>query len=72
MILLTGQLLSAQAPAGRMGQGGQQISGRFYGKIVDASKKGVEAASVTLVTTRMDSVTKQPKEIIVGGMLTNN
>ena len=70
--LMIGQLTIAQAPAGRMGQGGQQISGRFYGKIVDASKKGVEAASVTLVTTRMDTATKQPKEIIVGGMLTNN
>ncbi|HEY0355267.1 MAG TPA: carboxypeptidase-like regulatory domain-containing protein, partial [Flavisolibacter sp.] len=49
---------------------GQQISGRFYGKIVDESNKGVEAASVTLVTNRMDSVTKKPKEVIIGGMLT--
>lgn len=49
---------------------GQQISGRFYGKVVDESNKGVEAASVTLVTNRMDSVTKKPKEVIVGGMLT--
>lgn len=72
LLLMTGQLIQAQAPSGRMGQGGQQISGRFYGKVVDASKKGVEAASVTLVTTRMDSATKQPKEIIVGGMLTDN
>src|SRR5690349_11789610 len=47
----------------------QQMTGRFYGKIVDGANKGVEAASVTLVTNRMDSVTKQPKEVIVGGML---
>lgn len=37
---------------------------------MDASNKGVEAASVTLVTNRMDSATKQQKEVIVGGMLT--
>ena len=49
---------------------GQQLSGRFYGKIVDVANKGIEAASVTLVTNRMDSVTKKPKEVIVGGMLT--
>ena len=50
--------------------GGQQMTGRFYGKVVDASNKGIEAASVMLVSNRMDSVTRQPKEIIVGGMLT--
>jgi len=51
---------------------GAAPSGRFYGKIVDASNKGIEAASVTLVTNRMDSASKQPKEVIVGGMLTSN
>jgi outer membrane receptor protein involved in Fe transport len=56
----------------RSGQQGQMPTGRFYGKVVDASNKGVEAASVTLVTTRMDSATKKPKEVIVGGMLTTN
>jgi outer membrane receptor protein involved in Fe transport len=59
----------SQMPGGN--RGGQQISGRFYGKIVDASNKGIEAASVTLVTNKMDSVTKKPKEVIVGGMLTS-
>jgi outer membrane receptor protein involved in Fe transport len=56
----------------RGGQQGQSITGRFYGKVVDASNKGIEAASVTLVTTRMDTATKKPKEVIVGGMLTSN
>ena len=51
-------------------RGGQQINGRFYGKVVDGANKGVEAASVTLVTTKMDSVTKKPREVIVTGMLT--
>jgi outer membrane receptor protein involved in Fe transport len=54
----------------RNGQQGQMPTGRFYGKIVDAANKGIEAASVVLVTTKMDSVTKKPKEVIVGGMLT--
>src|SRR4051812_1410794 len=56
----------------RSGQQGQQMTGRFYGKVVDAANKGIEAASVTLVTTKMDSVTKKTKEIVVGGMLTSN
>jgi outer membrane receptor protein involved in Fe transport len=61
--------LYAQMPGGQR-NGGQQITGRFYGKIVDASNKGIEAASVTLVQDRMDTATKQRKEFVVGGMLT--
>jgi outer membrane receptor protein involved in Fe transport len=55
-----------------MGQQGQMPTGRFYGKIVDAANKGIEAVSVVLVTTKMDSATKQPKEVVSGGMLTTN
>jgi outer membrane receptor protein involved in Fe transport len=58
----------SQMPGGQ--RGGQQISGRFYGKIVDASNKGIDAASVTLVQERIDSATRQKKEVIIGGMLT--
>lgn len=53
-----------------MGQG-QMPAGRFYGKVVDGSNKAIEAASVTLIQTKQDSITKSPKEIIVGGMLTS-
>ena len=53
------------------GQGGQMPTGRFYGKVVDASNKGIEAASVTLVTNKMDTVTKTMKEVVVGGMLSS-
>jgi len=61
----------AQRPAGASGRaGGQQPNGRFYGKVVDAANKGIDAATVTLVQQRMDTVTKQRKEVIVGGMLT--
>ncbi|HZH95668.1 MAG TPA: TonB-dependent receptor, partial [Flavisolibacter sp.] len=55
--------------AGRMG--GQMPTGHFYGRVVDPSNKGVEAASVTLVTSRMDTGTKAMKEVVVGGMLTD-
>ncbi len=60
----------AQMPQMR-GGGGQAPMGRFYGKIVDAANKGIDAASITLVTSRMDSATKKQKEVIVGGMLTS-
>lgn len=65
--------VSAQFPMQSRGgrPGGQMPTGHLYGKVVDASNKGVEAASVTLLTTRMDSATKKPKEVIVGGMLTD-
>lgn len=64
----------SQMPGGyqRNGRQGQMPTGRFYGKIVDGSNKGIEAASVVLVTTKMDSVTKKPKEAVIGGMLTTN
>jgi outer membrane receptor protein involved in Fe transport len=70
-VSLISTVLIAQQPR-RGAFGGQQISGRFYGRVVDANKKGIEAASVTLVQTRMDSVTKKPAETIVGGMLTTS
>jgi outer membrane receptor protein involved in Fe transport len=59
----------AQAPG--MNRGGQMPSGRFYGKVVDASNKGVEAASIVLAQDRMDTASKQRKEVVVGGMLTS-
>jgi outer membrane receptor protein involved in Fe transport len=62
--------LFAQMPGATPGRGGQQITGRFYGRIVDAANKGIDAASVTLVQNKMDTATKQNKEVIVGGMLT--
>ena len=69
--LLVGLVISlaslAQMPGNRTG--GQMPTGRFYGKIVDAANKGIEAASVVLVQDKLDSVTKKRKEVIVGGML---
>lgn len=64
---------NAQFPAGG-GQnrgGGNMNIGRFYGKIVDAkTNKPIDAATVTLVQNRFDSVTRKRNEVIVGGQLT--
>jgi outer membrane receptor protein involved in Fe transport len=68
MGLMVPVLTFAQMPSGN--RGGAQMTGRFYGRIVDASNKGVEAASVLLVQNRMDTATKQRKEVVIGGMLT--
>src|SRR5215203_6122913 len=72
-IVFSTLLLSAQNPMmNRGGQnGGQMPTGRFYGKVVDASNKAIEAASITLVTNKMDTVTKKMKDVVVGGMLSS-
>lgn len=61
-----------QMPGFQRNGGGQMPTGRFYGKIVDAANKGIEAVSVVLITNKMDSATKKPKEVVVGGMLTTS
>ncbi len=51
--------------------GGQMPTGRFYGKVVEAkSGKAIEYASIQLIQTKMDTVTKKRKETVVSGMLT--
>ncbi len=51
--------------------GGQQLAARLYGRILEStSGKGVEFASVQLLQNKFDSVTKQRKETVIGGMLT--
>ncbi|MES1217682.1 MAG: outer membrane beta-barrel protein [Bacteroidota bacterium] len=77
MFLLTGCILFAQNPGGggnrggAGGRGGQQMTGSFYGKIVDSlTNKPIELASVQLVQNRFDTVKKVRKEVVVGGMLT--
>lgn len=70
LLLTVSSAYSQFGPGGGRGNG-QQISGRLYGKIVDASSgKPIEYASVQLLANRMDTVTKQRKETVIGGMLT--
>lgn len=68
--LLLSYSLSAQFPAGGR-TGGNSNIGHFYGKIVDAkTNKPVEAASVILVQSKFDSVTRKRKDTILNGQLT--
>ncbi|MET0635229.1 MAG: TonB-dependent receptor [Chitinophagaceae bacterium] len=60
--------LQAQ-PRGGQGGGRPNITGRLYGKIVDANGKAVEFASVQLLQNKMDTVTKKRAEAVIGGML---
>src|SRR5690606_36121376 len=65
-----GSVTIAQQPNG-MANRAAGVAGRFYGKIIDSiTKKPIDATSVQLYQARMDSVTKQRKEVIVTGMLT--
>lgn len=72
ILILSVSVLSAQPfGGGNRGAGGQQITGRLYGKIIDSiSGKPLEYASVQILQNKMDSVTKKRKEVVIGGMLT--
>jgi outer membrane receptor protein involved in Fe transport len=51
--------------------GGPQMTGSFYGKIMDSiTNKPVDAASVQLIQNKYDSVTKKRKDVVIDGMLT--
>lgn len=67
--------VQAQYPTGgRPNTGGNAQNmniGRFYGRIMDAStNKSVQSASVQLIQTRVDSATKQKKDVVLSGQLT--
>jgi outer membrane receptor protein involved in Fe transport len=73
LLNLTSFCLFAQNPMQRPGGAGngQQMNGRMYGKVVEAqSGKPVEAASIQLIQSRMDTATKKRKDVIIAGMLT--
>src|SRR6185436_10495483 len=73
--LLISVITFAQMPGGGGNRSGmaQQLNGGFYGKIIDSiTGKPIEAASVQLVQNKYDSVTKQRKDVVIGGMLTKN
>jgi len=56
-------------------RGGGQIPaiGRFYGKVVDGkTNKGLEAASIQLIGTKFDSVSRKRKDTILSGMLSRS
>lgn len=68
--LFTVQMM-AQPGGGNRGGSQNMNLGHFYGKIVDANNKPVEAASVQLLQNKLDSFTKKRKDVVVAGMLTD-
>lgn len=76
ILLLISTAAIAQFPGGGIARGaaggaGMNI-GHFYGRIVDAeSSKGIEAASVQLIQSKFDTLTRKRRDTIIAGMLTD-
>ena len=70
-LLLISTTSIAQYPGGG-NRGGQNMNmGHFYGKIIDAAtNKPIEAASIQLIQSKFDTLSKKRKNIIISGMLT--
>jgi len=61
----------AQFPGGANRGGGNMNVGHIYGKILDAKTgKPLEAVSVQVLQTKMDTATKKRKEVVIAGQLT--
>src|SRR6476661_7971027 len=70
LVLLSLTTFSQGRPARGGGQG--MNNGRFYGRIIDGkTDKGIDAASVQLISSRFDSVSRTRKDTIIAGMLTH-
>ncbi|MEJ7739399.1 MAG: TonB dependent receptor [Chitinophagaceae bacterium] len=66
--------LTAQLPAGLPANGGKAPSniGHIYGKVVDESGKGISDVSIILLESRLDTLAKKSREILLKGMSTSN
>ncbi|MEO6869337.1 MAG: carboxypeptidase regulatory-like domain-containing protein, partial [Ginsengibacter sp.] len=60
----------AQMPTARVG-GQNMNAGHIYGKIVDGNNKPIEAASVQLTQSKMDTATKHKRDVVLAAMLTD-
>src|SRR4029079_6392509 len=70
LLLFSMSAFSQGRPARGGGQG--MNNGRFYGRIVDEkTDKGIDAASVQLIGSRFDSVSRKRTDTIISGMLTH-
>ena len=76
VLLVSASISIAQPPSGNrmgMGNGKSQLTGSFYGKVIDAkSDKPIEYASVQLVQSKFDSVSKKKKDVVVAGMISKS
>jgi outer membrane receptor protein involved in Fe transport len=73
--LLLAVVSQAQMPGGGAGgrRAGQNMNvGHFYGRVVDAKNKGIDAASVTLIQSKYDTATKAPKDVVIKAVLTKS
>ena len=73
VIIITANLY-AQVPQGipsnNAGMEASKNIGHVYGKILDENGKPVNGASVLIMETKMDTVTKKMKQLLVSGMIT--
>ena len=62
----------AQIPASVAARAGgaNMNQGHFYGKIIDANKKGIEGVTLQIKGSKFDPITKKTTEAILGTMLT--
>jgi len=69
---MIGAIAQVPSAGGARGGGAQNMNmGRFYGKVVDTkSNKPVDAASVQLVQSKFDTVTKKRVDQVISGQLT--
>ncbi|TRZ82237.1 MAG: TonB-dependent receptor [Sediminibacterium sp.] len=58
------------AAAGARAGGANMNQGHFYGKIIDANKKGIEGVTLQIKGSKFDPATKKNTEAILGTMLT--
>ncbi len=69
--LLSFQVTKAQFPSGR--GGGSMNMGSVYGKVLESkNNKSFEAASIQILQTKFDTVSKTRKDVVIAGQLTNN
>jgi uncharacterized membrane protein YgcG len=72
LIILAAFTQSLAQPPNRSNGGGQSVTGRFYGKIIDeATANGLAYASVQLIGMRFDTLSRKPMEFVFAGQLTH-
>jgi len=71
LLTLLNVTTNAQYPGmgGARAAGGSNNMGHFYGKIVDANKKGIDGITLQLKGSKFDPVTKKTSEVVLGTML---
>ncbi|MES2647180.1 MAG: outer membrane beta-barrel family protein [Bacteroidota bacterium] len=76
MVLITGSFtLSAQAPAGAPTSKTMTATtgiGHVYGKLVDSANKPISDASVAILQSKYDTITKKSKQVMLKGVATKS